>query len=162
MAKYEKYDDEDGVWRTVGGRRIFIRNGQSLSDAMKESGKFKKTNSGNVSKVDVARGKLELEGKKEDLKNYDKPEEYKGKLTYLAGKHGNKDQVMTKEETMEEVAKDVAKSFGAKSVKVNDKEIDLSDKKEQFEVSDLKKKAMETLPKEDIDSHEGDLYIKKT
>ena len=32
---------EDGVWRTVGGRRIFIKDGQSLSDAMKKSGKFK-------------------------------------------------------------------------------------------------------------------------
>jgi hypothetical protein len=32
---------EDGVWRTIGGRRVFIKDGQSLSDAMKESGKFK-------------------------------------------------------------------------------------------------------------------------
>lgn len=32
---------EDGVWRTVAGRRIFIKEGQSLSDAMKNSGKFK-------------------------------------------------------------------------------------------------------------------------
>lgn len=32
---------EDGVWRTVGGRRIFIKEGQSLTDAMKNSGKFK-------------------------------------------------------------------------------------------------------------------------
>lgn len=31
---------EDGVWRTVAGRRIFIKNGQSLTDAMKNSGKF--------------------------------------------------------------------------------------------------------------------------
>lgn len=31
---------EDGVWRTVGGRRIFIKNGQDLASAMKESGKF--------------------------------------------------------------------------------------------------------------------------
>jgi hypothetical protein len=34
-------DDIGGVWRTVGGRRIFIKDGQSLSDAMKASGKFK-------------------------------------------------------------------------------------------------------------------------
>ena len=32
----------DGVWRTVGGRRIFIIEGQSLSDAMASSGKFQK------------------------------------------------------------------------------------------------------------------------
>ena len=32
--------NEGGIWRTVGGRRIFIRGGQSLNEAMKESGKF--------------------------------------------------------------------------------------------------------------------------
>ena len=31
---------ESGVWRTVSGRRIFIKTGQTLSDAMRESGKF--------------------------------------------------------------------------------------------------------------------------
>ena len=38
-------DDKEsgGVWRTVCGRRIFIRKGQSLTDAMRESGKFKKS-----------------------------------------------------------------------------------------------------------------------
>lgn len=34
--------NEKGVWRTVGGRRIFIADGESLSSAMKKSGKFKK------------------------------------------------------------------------------------------------------------------------
>lgn len=33
---------EGGVWRTIGGRRVFIKDGQSLSDAMKKSGKFSK------------------------------------------------------------------------------------------------------------------------
>ena len=33
-------DDIGGVWRTVGGRRIFIKDGQPLEEAMKESGKF--------------------------------------------------------------------------------------------------------------------------
>ena len=36
---------ENGVWRTVGGRRIFIKDGQDLASAMKESGKFKKKSS---------------------------------------------------------------------------------------------------------------------
>ena len=40
----EKFDTSEGKWRTVGGRRIFIREGQSLSDAMKGSGKFKSKN----------------------------------------------------------------------------------------------------------------------
>ena len=34
--------EENGVWRTVGGRRIFIKDGQDLASAMKESGKFSK------------------------------------------------------------------------------------------------------------------------
>lgn len=33
-------DDLGGVWRTIGGRRVFIKDGQSLSEAMRESGKF--------------------------------------------------------------------------------------------------------------------------
>ncbi len=40
MAK----DFENGIWRTVGGRRIFIRDGEDLSSAMKRSGKFRTLN----------------------------------------------------------------------------------------------------------------------
>lgn len=35
-------DDIGGVWKTIGGRRVFIKEGQDLTTAMKESGKFKK------------------------------------------------------------------------------------------------------------------------
>ena len=41
---YEDYSNTDGVWRTIGGRRVFIKTGQSLTEAMKESGKFSKLN----------------------------------------------------------------------------------------------------------------------
>lgn len=34
--------DLGGVWRTVGGRRIFIKDGEDLATAMKNSGKFRK------------------------------------------------------------------------------------------------------------------------
>lgn len=37
-------EEKDGVWRTVRGRRIFIKDGQSLTDAMRESGKFNNNN----------------------------------------------------------------------------------------------------------------------
>ena len=54
---------ENGVWRTVGGRRIFIKDGQDLASAMKESGKFK-------NKTDEQIKKLEkLENKKDELEN---------------------------------------------------------------------------------------------
>ena len=36
-------DDIGGVWRTIGGRRVFIKDGEDLSTAMKRSGKFKKS-----------------------------------------------------------------------------------------------------------------------
>ena len=35
-----EYNGNSGVWRTVGGRRIFIKDGQDLPSAMIESGKF--------------------------------------------------------------------------------------------------------------------------
>ncbi len=38
----QKYNEADGVWRTIGGRRVFIKKNQSLSEAMIESGKFNK------------------------------------------------------------------------------------------------------------------------
>ena len=39
-----------GVWRTVRGRRVFIKDGQSLTDAMKESGKFEENKKDNLQK----------------------------------------------------------------------------------------------------------------
>ena len=40
-------DEKDGVWRTVKGRRIFIRNGEDLETAMRNSGKFNKSQNSN-------------------------------------------------------------------------------------------------------------------
>ena len=37
-----EFNGKQGVWRTVGGRKIFIVNGQDLPTAMKLSGKFEK------------------------------------------------------------------------------------------------------------------------
>ena len=43
--------EENGVWRTVGGRRIFIKEGQDLASAMKESGKFGNVQKNNKDKI---------------------------------------------------------------------------------------------------------------
>lgn len=48
-------DDIGGVWRTVGGRRIFIKDGQDLASAMKESGKFK---SNKINQIESLKEKL--------------------------------------------------------------------------------------------------------
>ena len=34
--------EEGGIWRTIGGRRVFIKDGEDLATAMKNSGKFEK------------------------------------------------------------------------------------------------------------------------
>ncbi len=42
--------EKDGVWRMIRGRRVFIRKGQSLTDAMRESGKFNNNSYKDVTK----------------------------------------------------------------------------------------------------------------
>lgn len=65
MAK----DDIGGVWRTIGGRRVFIKDGQDLASAMKDSGKF------NIKAKDdknAYNDKEELEKAKRDLEEAQK------------------------------------------------------------------------------------------
>lgn len=50
------FNGKTGVWRTVGGRRIFIATGQSLEDAMRESGKFDNLGSKSKDKSDDYKG----------------------------------------------------------------------------------------------------------
>lgn len=57
-----KFEDDQGVWRTIAGRKVFIREGQSLSTAMKQSGKFKS------GKKEIKKGNDY--GKEHDEKNY--------------------------------------------------------------------------------------------
>lgn len=46
--------DIGGVWRTVGGRRIFIKDGDDLESAMKSSGKFRNNKKDNSKKHDYS------------------------------------------------------------------------------------------------------------
>lgn len=73
-----EHNGEEGIWRTVGGRRIFIEDGEDLATAMKKSGKFKKTEESEVSKprseeeelqdvMDKIKDEMELQ----DLHSYD-------------------------------------------------------------------------------------------
>lgn len=58
-------NDIGGVWRTVGGRRIFIKDGQDLASAMKESGKFNKKS---LSKEEKAEKSVLLKEERENLR----------------------------------------------------------------------------------------------
>lgn len=60
--------DEKGVWRTISGRRVFIADGQSITEAMKKSGKFSKTKSKDGEKNTNKRpSKKEIAAKAESL-----------------------------------------------------------------------------------------------
>ena len=71
-SKDGTYEDEKGtyIWRTVGGRKIKIYTGQSLSDAMIQSGKFKNLRSDyRKAKEEDAKKETENEKVKNALKN---------------------------------------------------------------------------------------------
>lgn len=75
--------EEKGVWRTVSGRRIFIAEGQSLSEAMAKSGKFENHNQDedwDYTKTpyyrDLVRQLSELNRKEKEL-NENEPEDKK-------------------------------------------------------------------------------------
>ena len=55
-----------GVWRTIGGRRVFIKDGQDLVSAMRESGKF------NTNKKSTNRQKDDIMTPKYIRKNVEK------------------------------------------------------------------------------------------
>lgn len=44
-----EYNGKQGVWRTIGGRKVFIADGEDLATAMQNSGKFEK----NFTKSDI-------------------------------------------------------------------------------------------------------------
>lgn len=81
----KKYDESEGVWRTIGGRRVFIRTGQSLGDAMRESGKFPSYKSKNPKRIKTKDGDV-LTKKNDGLdENANIPEytNYKGDSTLV-------------------------------------------------------------------------------
>ena len=94
-----KFEDDQGVWRTIGGRKVFIREGQSMSDAMKQSGKFK------LSKKQIDAGNKLNEkaenGVREDIK------------TFLSGKEDY-------EGTREEFIKDLSENWNVDKDRVEE------------------------------------------
>ena len=230
----DQFKNEDGVWRTIGGRKVFIRTGQSLSDAMIESGKFKKNiresyrkakEEEKTYKVDTtklkgeyhklpertpeeqasderyanAKAMYKLTGDEKYKKAYQEEIEKSTerirqkvedeKKTKLGGWKINEEGKKINE-TMDRRASIIEKldndtkdlnsydkyNLAVSKLENNDysspterqywsgeiERYKKSQSNDTFEVGDLKRKALETLPKDHIDSHEGDLYIKKT
>ena len=101
----EKFSLEDGVWRTVGGRRIFIKEGQDLATAMKESGKFpnKKTKVEEQTKKHIKKGQQEIEQKKEKKNSELTDEERRTKLEELEKKKQETQGFLQKGAIQEEI-----------------------------------------------------------
>ena len=125
---------EKGVWRTVRGRRIFIKEGQSLQDAMKESGKFdnaKKTKVRND--IDMMETAIETRIKraKEDI------EEYKNRLQEYEERIKSCEESIEKlKETIKQKKKEGKKSteYYDSQIRTNQKNIeDFNDSKKRFE-----------------------------
>ena len=105
--------EENGVWRTIRGRRIFIKKGEDLSSAMKRSGKFEKVSDIKREEYQYKKDKLERERQAEKSREYigkektekgqeefnkyaelfdrtdtrENPKEYLGDTSKLEGKH---------------------------------------------------------------------------
>jgi hypothetical protein len=93
MAYKEDYSKMDGVWRTIGGRRVFIKKGQSLSEAMRESGKFGKLNK-TEKNIETTISKEEEEYKKrqekiKELEEKIKPTIKKQEVISVVDENGN-------------------------------------------------------------------------
>lgn len=56
--------EEGGVWRTIGGRRVFIKDGEDLATDMKQSGKFnsnkKEKNSNKTDEEEIKEKQFEI------------------------------------------------------------------------------------------------------
>lgn len=95
---------ENGVWRTVGGRRIFIKEGQDLETAMKESGKFKnKKENNNIEKENelyknVVQGKEIIDDELQDVNEIIKKQGFDGKPILI--KNEEEFEKMLKEDTV--------------------------------------------------------------
>lgn len=133
----------EGVWKTVGGRRILIKDGQSLTDAMKESGKFGKGGSEPKDKSN----------KIDDLKK--KLGEAKG----LIAKSKIKEEISAIEEGFDNV-EDYRKSKQEKkdqAIKENEEKQKEKQSAKQKEIEDRRnqlKKDIEESPKEKVDQYE--------
>ena len=93
--------DIGGVWRTVGGRRIFIKDGEDLATAMKNSGKFRNK-----------KEKEEIKDKDDNKKNGKKEYEKNNQQNDSDNKE-NKKRILyhqTKAESLEDFSEDKRQS----------------------------------------------------
>lgn len=97
----EKYNEADGVWRTIGGRRVFIKKGQSLSEAMIESGKFK-----NDARTAYRKAKEDLENFKKKKEEKESAKEKEEKTIHTQSGDYTADELKQRDEEIKQMYKD--------------------------------------------------------
>ena len=122
MAKLS-FDDGDGVWRTVGGKHIFIRTGESLSSAMKRSGKFKNAKKKNEEKN--WRDKLKSPNERDEILNRELDESTKTKAKDFWEKEDKKELELTdkQNETEKKTIHTQSGSYSERELKERDENI---------------------------------------
>ena len=117
MAYKEKYNSEDGVWRTIGGRKVFIKKGQSVAEAMIESGKFKGQKNKPGARESYRQAIEEKNKSAKDLDNELREKEDK----YLSSDKGASEQEKERKEIKElhDRLKEKAKEEGIDTEKTN-------------------------------------------
>jgi hypothetical protein len=138
----KKYGENDGVWRTVAGRRVFIRNGQSLEDAMNSSGKFE----------DIKRKiKEKKKDKKTRLDNEDKYQKSIEKGKELEKKYRKREREDLRKRSNEEIEE-----------ALQDQSIDYDDRRIAEEVLNDRKKLGNAIKNSSTNTKDGNKnYDKK-
>lgn len=148
---------ENGVWRTVGGRRIFIKEGQDLASAMKESGKFKKNEIKNEKDDKKAKTKLTDEEKEEKIKKLQ--EELEKTSLFDPKKAELRDKINMLEENFEGTLEE----YRAKKEKDKQERIKAREEKEKIKEQKVKEieekrnqleKDIKNAPKDKLEQYE--------
>lgn len=132
--------DLGGVWRTVGGRRIFIKDGEDLATAMKNSGKFKKNEIKNEKDDKKAKTKLTDEEKEEKIRKLQ--EEFEKTSLFDPKKAELRDKINMLEEDFEGTLEE----YRAK--KETDKRARIKSRKEKENIKEQKIKEIEEKRKQ--------------
>ena len=166
MSKYKTAKDglvkdtetgATGIFRTVGGRRIFIKDGEDLATAMQNSGKFKKNEIKNKKDDKKAKTKLTDEQKKEEIKKLQ--EEFEKTSLFDPKKAELRDKINMLEENFEGTLEE----YRAKKEKDKQERIKAREEKEKIKeqkVKEIKEKRnqlekdIENAPKDKLEQYE--------
>ena len=166
MSKYKTTKDglvkdtetgATGVFRTVGGRRIFIKDGEDLATAMKNSGKFKKNEIKNEKDDKKAKTKLTDEEKEEKIKKLQ--EELEKTSLFDPKKAELRDKINMLEEDFEGTLEEYrAKKETDKQARIKSREEKENIKEQKIKEIEEKRKQLEkdikNAPKDKLEQYE--------